>query len=398
MTSWFHSRFLRWPLVACLMVAWCAMPVSLLACPFCSAPSLTLTEQLVQSDAAVLVAWSGGKPAEGTNVGTTDYKVVDIAINSKEFPLKKDQVISLPRHRVGEAGQLALLLGTKGPSGIDWASPLDVTEASYGYLKSAPPPSEPTTQRLRYFVKYLEHADQAVSSDAYGEFANAAYADITPLAKELPRQKLRNWLQSPETAPSRLGLYGLLLGLCGEPSDRSIMEDRIFVTAEDFRLGIDGIMGGYLLLTGEEGLQKLDEKKLIDKKVPFSETYAAMQAIRFMWQYGDGKIPVDRLKQSMRILLSRPELADLVIADLARMQDWTVQADLMKLYEQPEYDIPSIKRAIVRFLLASVKAGEKETAEETAPHAREAQALLAQLETKDPKTVRDAKRFYFITK
>ena len=32
-------------------------------CPFCSAPSLTLSEQLTQSDAAVLVQWVDGEPA-----------------------------------------------------------------------------------------------------------------------------------------------------------------------------------------------------------------------------------------------------------------------------------------------------------------------------------------------
>ena len=179
---------------------------------------------------------------------------------------------------------------------------------------------------------------------------------------------------------------------------------------EDFRLGIDGIMGGYLLLTGERGLEVLEAKKLKDKKAPFSETYAAMQALRFMWQYGGNRIEPDRMRQSMRILLERPELADLVIADLARMKDWSVQEKLMSLYDEEEYNIPSIKRAIVKFMLAAakdtgVKKGDNpETtgvsassdaipAAEIPAHVISAEKCLAELEQKDPKTVKEVKRF-----
>ncbi|GIS58489.1 MAG: hypothetical protein CM1200mP2_07140 [Planctomycetaceae bacterium] len=102
-------------------------------------------------------------------------------------------------------------------------------------------------------------------------------------------------------------------------------------------------MSGYLLLVGEKGLPLIEQLKLknqflvdangkvlTDKKgrkklVPFSETYAAMQALRFMWSYADGRIAKPRLGQSMRILLDRPKLADLVIADLARWKDWSIR-------------------------------------------------------------------------
>ena len=128
----------------------------------------------------------------------------------------------------------------------------------------------------------------------------------------------------------------MMLGLCGNADDAKLMEEKIVEQTDDFRLGVDGIMGGYLLLTGDKGLELIEKQKLTNSKAPFSETYAAMQALRFMWQYGDGRISVDRLRQSMRLLLDRPELADLVIADLSRMKDWSVQDKLMSLYDAPE--------------------------------------------------------------
>jgi hypothetical protein len=386
------TRFLNLSLTAALLfgltaVAW--------ACPFCSAPSLTLTEQLTQSDAAVLATWSGGTPAKGQEGGSTVYEVLEVVQQPAGGKLAKGSKIELVRYRVGKKGDQFLLLGTKGGAVIDWGSPMEVTQESFAYMKNAPKPEVPTSQRLRYFLKYLEHADQMISTDAYGEFANAAYGDITPLAKEMPRENLRKWIVDPQVSPSRLGLYGLLLGLCGTSEDVPVLEKKIMDAGEEFRLGVDGVMGGYLLLTGEQGLSLLDEKKLANKQAPFSETYAAMQALRFMWQYGENRIPADRLRQSMRLLLDRPELADLVIADLARWKDWSIQDRLMELYGKEEYDIPSIKRAVVRFMLASVKDVPEGASEEPA-HVTRGNKYLAELEAKDAKTVSEAKRFFFI--
>jgi len=371
---------------------------------------MTLTEQFVQADVTVLAKWVGGEAAKASDAGSTDFEIVDVMHQKANGTLKKGDALSLVRYRSGKAGDLFLLLGTQAPAGIEWGSPLEVTRACYDYLRQAPKPDAPAVKRLSYFLKFLEHSDAMVGDDAFGEFANSAYSDVVQLAPEMPRDKLRSWLTSKSTSPGRLGLYGMMLGLCGTDEDARLMEARIFESTEEFRLGIDGVMGGYLLLTGDEGLAKLDEKKLKDKKAPFSETYAAMQAIRFMWQYGENRISPDRLRQSMRTLLDRPELADLVIADLARMKDWSVQDRLMSIYDVEPYNIPSIKRAIVRFTLAAAKdsgrepgkqAGESGTGAAAVPvnappHVAHAQQCLEKLEQRDPKTVQEAKRFFVI--
>ena len=395
-------------------------PLPAAACPFCSAPSLTLTEQLAGADAAVLVKWVGGTPAKLSDTGMTEFEVVEVVHQQRGGKLEKGEKLSLVRYRSGKAGDLFLLLGTLGGEMLDWGSPLEVTRAGFDYMKLSPKPDKPAAERLAYFLKYLEHPDKMIGDDAFGEFANASYADDVHLAKEMPRDKLRGWLTAKETSAGRLGLYGMMLGLCGTDADAKLMEQKILESTDDFRLGIDGVMGGYLLLTGDKGLAVIDEKKLQDKKAPFSETYAAMQALRFMWQYGDNRITPERLRQSMRILLERPELADLVIADLSRMKDWSMQDRLMTMYDEEAYNVPSIKRAIVRFMLACTKdTGEKKkpvgdtvaasgsgapvvaepTAEPAAaPPAHVVHALkcLATLEEKDPKTVTEAKRFFLL--
>lgn len=420
-------------------------------CPFCSAPSLTLAEQMAQADAAVLVQWVGGKKATDKTAGETVYEIRQIVRNHKD-ELKVEGRVTLPRYRESKVGDLFLLVGSKGTT-IEWASPLEVTETSFNYVAQSPSPEVPTVKRLAYYAKFLEYPDQMISNDAYGEFANAPYADITQLSEKLPREKVRGWITNKETPATRMGLYGLLIGLCGNDEDSKILEKTILEKTEDFRLGIDGLMSGYLLLTGDKGLSVLDEHKLKNRDVPFSETYAAMQALRFMWKYSEGRIEKSRLRASMRILLDRPELADLVIADLARWKDWEVQDRLMALYIQalasapakeepandaptaevaskgsPEktndvyqamwneafgdkkwegagsqgdaFNVPSIKRAIVRYMLVSTKdvPDEATSGEDsvTPEHATKGKKYVDMLRKLDEKTVAQAERFFFL--
>lgn len=393
------------------LLAWTlfVMPAAATACPFCSAPSLTLSEQLAQADAAVLVQWaSGEKPQSETpdddadpaevaaravtrSLGTTTYEIVEV-VRGPEDRLKKGDPVTLPRYRAAKKGDLFLLLGTEGGE-IEWSSPMEVSETSFNYMKQAPSPEAPPSERLSYFVRFLEFPDSLIANDAYAEFANAPYKDIVPISDQVPVEKVRQWVKDPETPPTRLGLYGLLLGLAGTEADARLMEEKILEPSEEFRLGIDGVMGGYLVLTGEKGLDTLDEAKLQNEKVPFSETYAAMQALRFMWTYGEN-IDKPRLRESMRILLARPELADLVIADLARWEDWSIIDRLMEIYDAEEYSIPSIKRAIVRYMLVAAKSKPAEGADDS--HVAKAEKYLEQLRNEDPKTVQQAERFFLV--
>ena len=383
-----------------------AAPAGALACPFCSAPSLTLSQQVAESDAVVLVKWvSGTKPVQSESgavsterqPASTVFEVVQI-VKAPSGALKEGEKITLPLYTAARPGDLFVLMGTRG-TGIEWTTPLEVSKDGFKYIAGAPAPDLPAEKRLSYFLKYLEHPDQLVANDAYGEFANAPYEDIVKLKDEMPREKIRQWVVSPDTNVARLGLYGLFIGLCGTEDDAKLIEKKITEPTQDFRLGIDGIMSGYLVLTGEKGLDLIEGAKLSpgkDQKVPFSETYAAMQALRFMWTYGEDRIEKERLRQSMRLLLERPELADLVIADLARWQDWSVQDRLMELYGKDGYDIPSIKRAIVRYFLVASKEDQKDQEGNEPKHVAQAKKHLEALRERDPKTVKEAERFFFI--
>jgi hypothetical protein len=99
----------------------------------------------------------------------------------------------------------------------------------------------------------------------------------------------------------------------------------------------------------------------------------------------------------MLFLLERPEVTDLVVADLARWKDWSVQPRLMELYGAEGYDIPSIKRAIIRYMIASTKdvaAGGGD--EKPAKHVAQGAKYLQQLRDKDAKMVNESERLFFL--
>lgn len=363
------------------------------ACPFCPGPSTTLSRQLELADVAILGQWSSARAGTFQKKGQTSFVISEVLHQPPKSNLKVGDQITLSRHYGGKPDELFFLTGARGIS-LHWNEPVTLTSAGIHYLKQAPSYKMETSHRLRYFLNYLEHPDQIIANDAFAEFANAPFEAVTPLAKDLPREKLRSWLENENTPVPRLGLYGLLLGLCGQESDIQFMETKIQLPAQEIRVGIGGLMSGYLLLTGAAGLDKIDETKFKDKTAAFSETFAAMQALSFMWTFGKDKIEKRRLNQSMRLLLERPELADLVIANLARWEDWTVMDRMAELYAAKDYNVRSIKKAIIRYFLVASLVPPTNAGGNDVETSRKARQFLELLRLTDPQTVQSAERFF----
>ena len=85
LTKYFNNRvFLA---LICGLIVFAQTPV-LTACPFCSAPSLTLTEQLSQSDVAVLAQWTEAEKGTLEKAGKTVFEVKEIVRQSDKDKLK----------------------------------------------------------------------------------------------------------------------------------------------------------------------------------------------------------------------------------------------------------------------------------------------------------------------
>ncbi len=388
-------------LVAAGLLLLAASTARSFACPFCSAPSQTLAEQVAQADGVCLVEWTGGTPANDQDPGKSTYEILQVVKTPKESVARGDRV-TLARYRASKKGDLFLLMGTRSGKGnsIEWAA------------RPKSPSRRSTTWRKPPRPKWPPRSGSCTSSSSSNFPTSSSPTTPTPSSPTLrtktspPSPAICRTRKSvsgscvPKPPQPRLGLYGMMLGLCGDDADAKVLAEKISEKSADFRIGIDGMISGYLLLTGSNGLEHIDEWKFKDAKIPFSETYAAMMGLRFMWQYAGGRISNERLMQSMRILLARPELADLVIADLARWNDWSVQERLMQFYGKGDYNIPSIKRAIIRYMLTSTQAKpsavDKPAHDISNQYVERGKKYLELLRKRDPKTVKEAERFFFV--
>lgn len=381
-------------------------------CPFCEAPSQTLAEQIDQSAHLLLGKWVGGEKPTNESPGTSTFRILKVAKSRGNMftafnPENPDgNLLELPQYIAGKEEGLYILMGPEDKL-VNWHVPRAATESSWKYLSNLPAPvtdEQQQIERLAYFLDYLEHPEINVANDAYSEFAMAPYETIKKLRDRMPREKICKWVMDPETPVTRMGLYGLLLGLCGNDEDAELMKQKILLPEGDFRLGIEGVMSGYLILTGEQGLEVLEESKMrastyINEKgkevrLPFSEVYAAMQTLRFMWVYEPDRIEKDRLRLSMRNMLERPELADIAIADLCRWKDWGLHQRLIEMYDDEKFNIPSVKRAIIRYFYTCSKAKPDDKSDSPPPeYAVAAEKHLKSFEERDPKTYRNVIRF-----
>lgn len=357
------------------------------ACPFCGPPQSRLSERLAKNEVTVLAEWLDATPAKKATDGATRLRVIERIRGPKgKLEFAANDRITLPREWRAKPGQLCLLFGRKEEE-LLWETPVEMTDAAVRYLRQAPALDAPVSKRLEYFLEHLESSDSLIAMDALAEFAVVPYSDVVALARKLPREKLRAWLADPKTVPHRLGLYGMMLGLCGTPEDAELLRTKIESTSDEYPFGLDGITFGYLLLTKSAGLDLLDEKKLRVKTTRPIELTAFMSALRVMWTDGGDRIPRERLMQSMRLLLEIPDTVELAITDLARWQDWSIQDRLMSLYGTDGFEHGRTRKAFVGFLFAA-------SLSKSAEAKLQAQQNLDKLRKRDSMMVREVERSF----
>jgi hypothetical protein len=363
------------------------------ACPFCTAVKPSIAERVEQAARAALVEvlsvdardvkFAVRQPLATASDGTED--------KATRKTLAARETLSVPTADLSgarQAGQLALLLETRDAATqkVTWeAIPLD--EVAFAYIARAPSRRLPATERLPYFARFLENANQLVAEDAYLEFGAASFDQVAQVADRLPMASLRRWITDPKIPEARQGFYGLALGLASTAADRranqAVLRQRIDASADDFRAGFDGVLGGYLLLAGRAGLAHVEAKLLASPQAPIGDVRHAMTALRFMHEFGEKSLPGPEISRAMHQLLRRPELAAAAIVDLARWQDWESLPDVTSLFAKPGYTDAATSRAIVGYLSAC-----------PLPVASEA---LARLRRADPQRVREAEQAGLLT-
>jgi hypothetical protein len=353
------------------------------ACPFCAAVSLTFTEEINNSQVAVIAKLVHLPPkAEG-----------DAAANSLEVPKAKFEIVRvlkgadvLDKQRELETvyfgdsplGTKFLVMGIDPPA-INWGTPIAITDRGEEYVMKAIELPKEGADRLAFFQDFLEDKDEMLGRDAYDEFAKTPYAGVIALKDRMKHDQLVEWVKSPQVAVSHRRLYLTMLGVCGKPEDLPMLEELIKSKDRQTKGALDALVAAYLTIKGPDGMALVEDLFLRNKEAEYTDTYATIMALRF---HGTEEkvVPRERLLGGIRLMLDRPQLADLVIPDLARWEDWSVMDKLVTLFKNADEESSWVRVPVINYLRAC-----------PLPKAKESLDELAKL---DPETVKRANSFF----
>ena len=376
----------RWTTIRLILaLSLLAAPISqttAVACPFCAAVSQTFTEEINSMDAVViakLVAPPSSTSSDSDDVAKAKFEIQEVVKGGSH--LSKMKLIETIYFGEAKVGQQFLIMGVDPPK-LMWSTPLQLSARGKTYVSKLLSVPATGAERLEFFQDYLEDNDEMLARDAYDEFAKAPYAEIKAVKDKLKYENLVGWIKSSDVPASRRRLYLTLLGVCGTSKDLTMLEEMMKSTDRKQKAGLDALIGCYLTLKGAEGMPLVEDLFLKNKSAEYADTYAAIMALRFHATDG-GVIEKQRVIKGLRHMLSRPQLADLVIPDLARWEDWSVMDKLVDLFIKADEKSSWVRVPVINYLRACPM-----------PEAKE---HIKKLEKVDPAAVKRAHNFFPVT-
>lgn len=360
-------------------------------CPFCTPVAPTFAEEMKSTDAVVIAELVKRGKREVTSkkianelgfqstvpsaVGKSDLKIISV-IKGEKF-LKSGDMIQAYVFGDATKGDTFFITGVEPPA-FSWST-MKANRRVIDYISAIQKLPVDGPKRLSFFLKYLEDKEEVLARDSYDEFALAPFSDVKGLKKEIDREKLRSWIENKDIPASRKGLYFTLLGIAGTKEDAAFLKKMMSSGDDRKKAALDSMIACYITLMGPEGLKTIEELFLANKKSSYSDAFAAIAALRF--HGSEAKIlKKEQIVVSLRYMLDRDDLADLVIPDLARWEDWSVMGKLVKLFKDADPETSWVRMPVVNYLRACPLP--------------EAKKYMAELEKIDPKTFKRARAFF----
>ena len=338
-----------------LTIGSCLWATIVSACPFCNVVGRPLAQRRDEA-AAVAVAEAAAVAAAGEDGLLQQPWRIDQVIRGRP-----DLVGSVVTARVGTSAEGTGVLFGEGTADepLRWTAVV-ADEAVLGYVVAAPAWDGQPATRLAWFARRLEHPDPVIADDAFTEFGLAPFAAVRAAAASFDAAKLMAWVTEPGIDQRRRGLYGLLLGLvAAHTHDAAIrsaaigaLHEAIELSADDFRSGFDGLMGGVLVAEGAAGLDYLESLGLTGPTGRPVDQRHLLSALRFAWEFLGDEIPRERISAATACLVAAPAVAADAVIDLARQQAWGDADAVAALWQSLGDDDPLVRRAVAGYLTA----------------------------------------------
>jgi hypothetical protein len=207
-------------------------------------------------------------------------------------------------------------------------------------------------QQLRFFLPYLEHPEVQIADSTHATLNNAPYAVLQELADDLDADQLLSWIDDQAAGNiKRVALSIVLLGMCGDQREADLVKQWIDQSSGGGDSAyLAALFTAHIELNGETAVRFLEESYIQNRDRTLGEVIAAVDALRTHGQ-ANTTVSRERIKASFQLLLrERVTLAEMIIEDFARWQDWSIAPQLMELYSGGRQ--PWNNRLILKYLQA----------------------------------------------
>ena len=322
------------------------------ACSFCGgnvSSRNTLREEFAQAKAVVSGTLKNPKVNGDGVSGTTEFHF-DKTLKADAI-LGKQSALVLPKYFpvVGDTppGYLFFFDSRDGKPDAVFGVPSTpaVTDHLAAVAKLDP---KDATKRLAFYFGQLDSADATVSTDAFLEFAKASDLEVIAAKAALDPKRLQKWLADPNTPTERIGVYAMMLGLCGGKEHAATFAAILKRADKTVKENYGGLLAGYALLDPPAAWAEL-RAVATDGKRPFEERYSALSGAKYL-QANRAKESRKEVLDLYRDLVSDTDFSDLAIEDLRRWGWWDLTADVFKRFDAPGQPI-IVKKAVVRYAI-----------------------------------------------
>jgi hypothetical protein len=363
--------------IACLLALLLCADRPAAACTFCGggpASRQTLREHFRQAKYVAHGKLKNPKFDPNGGGGTTEFHVEKVL--KADPAIGNRAVLILPKYLpvIGDTPPDYLIFCAVVDGKPDPVHGIPVAAGVVDYLLGATKQDkQDVAKRLGYFFARLDAADTAIAADAFVEFAKASDAELVKARAVLDPAKLRKLLAARDTPSERIGVFALMLGLCGTKTDAELFAKLLDAQPppERVRENLGGFLAALTLLNADAGWAHT-QAILTDPKRPFDQRLAAVGTVRFFQTTRPADAKPWVLK-CYRGLLAHGDLADVAMDDLRRWGWWDLTAEVLKQFNQPTHAAPVVRRGIVRYALCCPRA--------------EAKRFLADVRASDPKLV-----------
>jgi hypothetical protein len=304
----------------------------------CFAEPPTVREELADARRAVFVRRGGMREvetlsasAEGKAMPTrSTFAVIEVLKGLGEIRAGDDLSLSDALAQLAEEDSPTFVT-TCGDDG-EWLPPRAISPAECDYMRTLAQAKSGFDFSLFYYNHWRSH-DERVAADAVRELTALDAAALQSLRPLIDRRAVWDEIEDREALSARRRLACKLLAIGGDASDAARLKE-IVLEGRQFR-HLDALLACYLRLTGAAGVRLIEDQYLTNGCASYGDIYSAILALRDVTTSGDDAAR-QRTVVALRLMLDRPELADLVMPDLARQRDWSQMQRIVQLFKEAD--------------------------------------------------------------